>query len=162
MKKGPFVDSVVSILIENKFLTLKKAKDLKYAFKGNSKETLDNFLLDEGLVDKEDLLFSLSEYYEISYFDPMGHFFDHKLLKKFPKAFLLRNMIIPLEVDENILVFIAGNPKLPDLLSKIGEYVSYDIRFNVGLTRDIIDSINEFYDVSPNKDLNFVDEEDEY
>ena len=36
-----------------------------------------------------------------------------------------------------------GNADLPAL---IGQYVSYDVRFEIGLARDIQDAIKEFYD----------------
>ena len=39
--------------------------------------------------------------------DPIGYFFDHYLLIKFPKDFLLRNLVIPIEVvEDNILMVL--------------------------------------------------------
>ena len=149
MKKGQFVDSMISILLAKKVFTPERAKFVKEVFGKNSKETFDNFLLEEGFVDKADLLKALSEYYELPYFDPMGYSFEHQLLTIFPRAFLLRNKFIPIEVDEDILIIAAGEPDLPELLSQIGKYVSWNVQFRVGLTRYIRDSINEFYDKSP-------------
>jgi len=81
----------------------------------------------------------------------IGYFFDHNLITKFPKGFLLRSRIIPLEVDQNMLIVVASNPDDPGLESKIREYVSYEVNFMVGLNRDICDSVKEFYDPSPSE-----------
>ena len=77
----------------------------------------------------------------------------------FPKDMLLRNAIIPLEVDENMMIMVASEPDDPELLFEIGEYVSYDIQFYVGLGRDICDAVKEFYDKSDTEDTE--DEDDE-
>ena len=61
---------------------------------------------------------------------------------------LLQNVIIPLEVDENIMVVVTSRPDNPDLLPEIGKYVSYDIQFYVGIGHDICDAVKEFYDMS--------------
>jgi phosphopantothenoylcysteine synthetase/decarboxylase len=56
------------------------------------------------------------------------------------------------------MIMIAANPDNPDLLFEIGENVSYDIRFHVGICRDITDAVKEFYDKAdteddPNEDI---------
>lgn len=61
---------------------------------------------------------------------------------------MIRNIFIPLEVDQNFLVVVAGEPDNPDLLSIIGKYISYDIQFRTSIKQDIIDAIQEFYDKS--------------
>lgn len=145
-RKQQFEAGLTKILVSNKVLTEEEAKAMHVAFVDSEKEQLDEFLLDEGLVEEEDLLSALAQYYEVPAFDVVGYFFDTFQLRKFPKDFLLRNAIIPLEVDENIMIMIASEPNNPELLDKIGEHVSYDIRFRVGLRRDICDAVKEFYD----------------
>ncbi|MGE0010575.1 MAG: hypothetical protein AB7F19_01260 [Candidatus Babeliales bacterium] len=150
MKQGEtFVEGLTRILMLHNVIKEDEAQALVKGFKESGKANFDQFLLDEGLVSRTDLLNALSTYYNVPSFDVLGHFFDHQALHMFPKDFLHRNVIIPLEHDDNIMLMIAGNPQDPELLPRIGEYVSYDIVFNVGLDQDITDAISEFYDKSP-------------
>lgn len=150
MKRGEtFVEGLTRILMLHNVIKEDEAKSLAKSFKDRSKGNFDEFLLEEGLVSRTDLLNALSTYYNVPSFDVVGFFFDHMALHMFPKDFLLRNTIIPLEYDDNIMVMIAGNPQDPNLLPEIGKHVSYDIVFNVGFDQDIRDAINEYYDTSP-------------
>lgn len=149
MKKVEFVEALCTILEKNHVLSHVDAVALKENFKHRSQEAFDDFLLEEGIVTRQDVLDALSQYYDIPYMDPIGYFFDHYLLIKFPKDFLLRNRVLPIEViDDNILMVLANNPNDEDLLPELGNYVSYDIEFRVGIASEIIESIEEFYDKS--------------
>jgi hypothetical protein len=125
---------------------------------------VDNFLLDEGFVDKEDLLAALSKYYNTPAFDVDGYFFDHRLLLEFPKGFLLRNMIIPVAVfaGDNILTVVCNDPSDASLLPKIGEHVSYDLDLLVGIAPRITSAVKEFYDdsLTVTDDLEYVPAEE--
>ncbi len=145
-KRETFAQAIADILVKHNVVSPETGKALQKAFRDSAKEIFDNFLLEEGLVDPENLIKALAEYYQVPAFDVVGYFFERYLLHMFPKGFLLRNAIIPLEVDENIMVIIASEPNDSDLLPKIGEHVSYDIRFRVGIRRDICDAVKEFYD----------------
>ena len=121
-------------------------------------DQFNDFLLSEGVLDQESLLQALAEYYKVPSFDVVGYFFENHLLHMFPKSMLLENEIIPLQVDENMMIVVAAHPDNPDLLFEIGENVSYDIRFYVGIARDICDAVKEFYDKAdteddPNEDI---------
>jgi hypothetical protein len=146
MKGESFVEGLCKILVKRKVVNEREANALKKSFRESPKPNFDEFLIDEGLVDKDDLLLALAEYYQVPAFDAVGYFFDHQLLREFPREFLTSNAIIPIERDENILVMLANNPADPNLLPRIGQHVSYDIQFRVGLLQDIYDSIREFYD----------------
>ena len=147
-KKEQFVHDLSSILVKQKIFSEREAKVLQKSFKEASQETFDEFLLDEGLIDKEDLLKALGQYYKTPAIDLAGYFFRTFLLRKFPKGLMLRNIFVPLEVDENFMMVAAGEPDNPDLLSIIGKCVSYNIQFRVSIKQDIIDAIREFYDKS--------------
>jgi len=149
--KKTFSQVILSILVKKKAISEEESKALRVAFKRSSKEIFDDFLLEEGLVEKANLLEALAEYYQVPFFDVVGYFFKTHLLHMFPKGFLLRNAIIPIEVDENIMVMVASEPDDPDLLAKVGNHVSYNIRFRVGLKRNICDTVKEFYDKSISK-----------
>ena len=148
-KKEAFTQGLSEILVKAKVIAPNEARSMQELFKDSTKETFDEFLLEEGLVEESDLLKGLSEYYQLPSFDVVGYFFDHNLVTKFPKGFLLRSGIIPLEVDQNMLIVVASNPEESRLESAIRDYVSYDVNFMVGLKRDICDAVKEFYDLSP-------------
>lgn len=155
-KHESFVEALCSIFIKNNIVSAAEAVAMKRLFKDRSGDTFDDFLLSEGLVEKTDVLNALSEYYRMPAFDVLGYFFDHALLHAFPKDFLYENGIIPLEVDdESILIMIAADPGNENLLPAIGNHVSYDVQFMVGIRQDIEDAIDEFYDQS----LAVVDED---
>lgn len=158
MKGESFVEGITAILVKRKIIDAHEAGALKKSFRDSPKPNFDDFLLDEGLIDKENLLLALGDYYQIPPFDPIGYFFDHQLVRAFPKEFLRSNAIIPIEKDEeDMLIMLANNPADPDLLLRIGRFVSYDIQFRVGILQDIIDSIGEFYDQA----LTEIDEDED-
>lgn len=144
-----FVRTITDILVRQKAISPGEGASLANDFDRSSQVQFDFFLIDEGLVDEAALLAALAEYYQVPSFNAVGYLFSCFLLRKFPKSFLLRNKVVPLTVDENMLVVVAAHPSDPELLPKLGEHVSYDIRFNVGIARDIIGAIEEFYDISP-------------
>lgn len=148
MTEKSFVDNLSEILIKNGLISRDDADVYKKEFEKSSKESFDDFLLEAGLIDERDLLRALSQHYQVPAIDVIGIFFDRELLNNFPKNFLLREVIVPLQLDGNILIVVASNPDDADLLSKIGEYVSADIQFQVGLRRDILEVIREFYEKS--------------
>lgn len=143
-----YVEGLTDVLVKLGMLPVQERLATEQAFKHSGLDAFDDFLLEEALIDREDLLRALSVYFKVPPCDVVGYFFDTQLLHMFPKGFLLRNAIIPREVDEEIMIMVASEPGLPDLLSQIGEHVSYDIQFEVGLHTDISDAVEEFYDES--------------
>ena len=144
-----FVDKLSDIFIAQGIFTVEQAHDMKRLFHESSKEAFDDFLLEEGLISEDKLLKALSEYYQVPSFDALGYFFNHQLLSLFSKEVLLRNSMIPLWLEEDILTFIASEPDNPELREIIDSYVDFGIEFYVGLRRDINDAINEFFDRAP-------------
>lgn len=156
-KEMSFVQRLTTSLLANQAITQKEADSVVAMFHDRAKGRVDNFLLDEGIVEREELLKALSAVYQVPYFDVNGYFFEHELLATFPRDILISKGIIPLQVDEDVLIVVASNPEDPELLDVIGHSVSYDVQFNVGLRRDIIDAIEEYYDQSI-----ILDDEDDY
>ena len=149
MKKDvSFVQRLTTSLLANQAITQKEADSLVAMFHDRAKGRVDSFLLDEGMVEREELLKALSAMYQVPYFDVNGYFFENELLQTFPRDVLITKGIIPLQVDEDILIVVASNPEDPELLDIIGNSVSYDIQFNVGLRRDIMDAVEEYYEPS--------------
>lgn len=161
MAHKSFVQKLIPILVKNGMIPEKEASNLEEAFKQSSKERFDYFLIDEGFIEPNDLLEALSELYEVPYFDVRDHFFERHLLNMFPREILRANAMIPLEVDENMLAMVVSEPDDTALPERIGEYVSYDVRFLVGLRRDIVDAIEEFYQKSATEVRPSIFNEDE-
>lgn len=160
-----FVATVSDILVRNHIIPASESPRLQQLFLDSEQDSYDSFLLSEGFVDREDLLRALAEYYKVPSFDVTGYFFERMLLRKFAKDFLLRNEVIPLEVDENMIIMIAAEPEKEGLSSEIRSFVSYSIEYRAGIAQDIIDAIEEYYDKSLTEDLNEDEEtheEDEY
>lgn len=152
--------AITEILLHDDVISEEVAGQLEHMFDTADKDVFCEFLINSGFADRCDVLEALSEYYQVPWFDTQGYFFDHMLLHQFPKEFLLQNNIIPVEVDEDMLVIVAADPGNSDLLYLIGSYVSYDVRFEVGLARDIQDAVKEFYDEAVNAESHAPDDLD--
>jgi hypothetical protein len=145
---GNFIDDFCSLLQRNRALKDRDVSALKKAFANRSDLTFEEFLIDENVISREDLLKALSEYYNMTALDVIGLFFDHHLVIMFPKDVLMRYNFIPYMKDGDVLAVIAGDPLDPNLSEIIGKFVSYDVEIYVGFFRDIQDEIEEFYDKS--------------
>jgi len=152
------IDGLNRVLIAQGSITQNDAVDMHEAFKASEIERYEEFLADEEVVSKADLLKALQTYYELPALDVVGLLLDHDLVTKFPKEIMLENGFVPYQQDGDVLQVIAARPADADLLEVIGEYVSYDVVFLVGLHRDICDAVKEFYDES----LTVVHEEEEF
>lgn len=144
--KKTFVDRFCQILVANHTITEEQARIYREQFESADHDSFEYFLYDEGLIEKEFLLKALSNYYQVPSVDVDGYFFDSDLLSNFPKDFLLRNEIIPLELDEDILVVAAADPANETIVSNIGNYVSADVQFQVAFANDICEAVKEYYE----------------
>lgn len=160
MDQKTFAQGISDILVKQSVISAQEAEDLQKSFAQSSHDWFVEFLLEEDLVDKEDILKALSTYYKVPSFDVEGYFFDHLLVRDFPKDFLLRHTIIPVEIDQDILVLVASDPSDQSLLSNLRKYTDDDIQFYVGIARDIEDAIKEYYDKSITDDYDLVEDEE--
>ena len=153
MKHTPnrIVQLLVASLVKHKAISSFQGVQFQELYATNSDALID-LLLSDGIVTRRDILIALSETYQVPWFDVTGYFFDHQLVHLFPKGFLLRNGFIPLMIDEDSLILVTAQPS-DDLLPLCGEYVSYDIQFQVGIRRHIEDAVKEFYDESITNDI---------
>lgn len=146
-KKETFAQELSDILIKHRVVTPEVSREIQSSYGRSSIDEFDDFLLEEGLVSKEDLLQALSAYYQVPAFDVAGKFFDRLLLQNFPKEFLIRNAVIPREEEnEDMLMVVAADPQREGLESAMREFANADISFLVGIRQDIIDAITEYYD----------------
>jgi len=157
-KRETFAQELCDILVKMKLIKPNESAPIHKAFKDSDYDQFDAFLLDEGFVEKSDLLRALSQYYKVPSFDVTGYFFNILLLREFPKDFLVRNAVIPLECeDDNMLIAITSDPNADNLESLMAGHASYDVEFLVGLKQDIIDAVQQYYDKSPIEDSEFDD-----
>ncbi len=161
VKKG-FEAGFLEVLVQLTFITPEDAIELLKRYDESDVDQFDEFLLSEGILEQEELLQALSQYYQVPSFDVVGYFFETHLLRMFDKSMLLRNEIIPMQVDENIMIVVAANPDNSELLFEIGENVSYDVRFYVGIARDICDAVKEYYDKADTEDIENEDLREEH
>jgi len=145
------VQLFVASLIKHKAIAPEQGASFQETYPINIDALID-LVLSDGLITRRDVLIALSDTYQVPWFDVTGYFFDHQLVHLFPKGFLLRNGIIPLMIDEDELIVVAAQPS-DDLLPLFGDYVSWDIQFQVGIRRHIEDAIKEFYDESIANDI---------
>lgn len=157
MNRNNFVDELSVILVKNHFLPFADAQTLRRAFQQRDDIAFEVFLLEEGVLNRAQLLEILSEYYKVPSFDVIGAFFDNHLLRVFPKDVLLDHLVIPYDRFEDTLVVIAANPNDPHLRVMLGKYVTHGINFMVGIPQDIHETINEFYDRSNTYQPNDID-----
>lgn len=145
-----FVEGLCAILTNRRYITREEMLNLEREFHTRSDTAFEDFLLETGMIDREDLLEALSQYYGVPQLDVTGAFFDHQFLKLIPMRMMLRHLVIPYYRDEgsDSLWVIAANPNDPHLLYVLGKYITHDINFMVGLPQDIRDAIREFYDQS--------------
>lgn len=151
------VDGITAILVQLEHLTTDDARALHEAFRASGVERFEEFLLDEDVVSKPDLLEALQLYYKLPAIDATGLLFEHNLIIQIPKEVMLRNGFIPFRKEGDILQVIAARPQDPELPETISDSVSYETVFMVGIYRDICDAVKEFYDEA----VTTVEDEDE-
>lgn len=145
-----FIEGLSAILTEKKLITPEDMITLHHAFKNRNDVTFEEFLLEESVVDREDLLLALSEYHKVPFFDTTGASFNHQFLRLIPKDVMLKHLMIPWKRDKgsDTLSVVAADPSDPHILVVLGKYVTHEIAFMVGLPQAIRDAIREFYDES--------------
>lgn len=158
---SPFVLKLLTALVELEALSKQEAVSVEKTFTGYTKGQIDYFLLDEGLISQEQLLQALSVVYQVPSFDVRGYFFETQMLHMFPKEILLEFEMIPLTIEEDILIMVVANPADEELVAVVGNHVAFDVEFNVGLRQEITDAIEEYYEISVAQEQEEVDQEDE-
>jgi hypothetical protein len=148
MKRLEPIDGLSEILARNHHITPEDAFELRKNFSNRDDITFEDFLLEEGVVEKDELLEALSQYYGVPQNDVTGVFFDHYLMTLMPKDVLLEHLMIPYEREGDNLWVVAAEPDDPHLLVVLGNYLSHNINFMVGLPQDIRDAIREYADES--------------
>lgn len=155
-KNSSFVARFAQALVKNEVMKEEEAQSFVKEFKGRAKGNVVSFLLEEGLVERDEVLRVLASMYAVPSFDVSGHFFNHELLLLFPKDFLIKHSLIPLDIDEDIITVVMSNPEDEKAIEELGNYVNYNITIDVGIQDHIIEAIKEYY----NEDVATADIDD--
>lgn len=139
------IDGLLTILCDLEVVSRDDKEELQREFERSEIVRFEDYLIDEEIVEKEDLLRALQQYYKVTAVDVLGEMFDHNLLTMFPQDVLVRNCAIPYRQDDDILVMIVANPNDENLDAVLGEFVSYDFEYFVGIPRHIEMMIKDFY-----------------
>lgn len=142
------IEGIAAVLARHNLIELKDLAALRSSFEDRDDITFEDFLIEEGVVDRGDLLQALSEYYGVPQLDVVGEFFDHYLVRLVPKDVLLRHLFIPYLRENDNLWIVAAEPNNPHLPVVLGQYLSHNFSFMVALPQDIRDAIEEYYDKS--------------
>jgi Type II secretion system (T2SS), protein E, N-terminal domain len=155
-----FIVALCAILEQNKVIKPGEAASLRSLFANRSPSRFEDFLLEERIILKEDLLKALSMYYKLPALDVVGVFFEHHLVRMFPKDTMILKGFIPYERDDDILIVVASQPD-DDLVKTIAQSVSYEVAFFVGIHQDIVEVVEEFYDTPVTDEETDVDRNEE-
>lgn len=159
MAGSSLIYRLAEFLAEKGYIAASEVPALAKDFKGTDLYNFEQFLLEQGIVDKAQLLSALSAFYEVPSFDVMGYMFDHSRVTMFPKEVLLKHIFLPIDVDEYIIAIVAANPHDAAIYDIVRELVPFAAEFRVGIARDIIDEIRAFYQEAPD-DLTLTPEQD--
>jgi len=130
---------------------------VKQEFHNHTLGNYEDFLLESGVVTRDQLLEALEQYYDVKAIDVLGDVFDPSLVQKFPYDTLIEHNCIPYGQDGYQLMVIAGNPHNEELEAILGEYVSYDLVFFVGIPRHIRLMVQDYYQDSDVGKVEYVD-----
>jgi len=159
MNRHGFVEGITVLLAQRKLISPIDMARLHTEFAQQDGVAFEDFLLEQGIVEREDLLETLSQYYGVPQLDTVGTFFDHQFLRLLPLEVMLEHLVIPYlrEEGSDTLWVVAADPSDPHILELLGLYVTHDIAFMVGLPQDIRDALREYYDESDTYQPNSIE-----
>ncbi len=105
---------------------------------------IENLMLKELSLKREDIGKSLEHFYKIPYFEFNGSFIlPEEIFSGLNKEFLLNNYWTPLQQDEEKAVILIDDPENEKKIEEIKlNYPTQTLEFKVGLKADIADFIN--------------------
>lgn len=151
MPRRGYAQEIASLLFKQGILKKADASALASGFRGSGQAQIHDFLLEQDLVSKPDLLRVLSQYYGTPAIDINGVQFNHDLVRMFPTRLLTKYTVIPLEMDENAVIFVAARPDADKMRQQLRHYTDCHLEFIVGIAKDIAQAIATYHDEPPNE-----------
>lgn len=132
-------------IMENHILTQKEL-DKAIADARERKTPIENVLISELKVSKQDVLNSLSKFYNVPFIEYNKNLpIPSDLLAGLKVPFLRNNVWVPLRTEDDKVVIAIDNPQdLPKVSEIKSLFAGTSITFNVALKQDILDCINLF------------------
>jgi type II secretory ATPase GspE/PulE/Tfp pilus assembly ATPase PilB-like protein len=132
-------------ILENHILTQKEL-DRAIADARERKTPIENILISELKVSKQDVLNSLSKFYNVPFVEYNQNLpIPSDLLVGLKVPFLRNNVWVPLRSEDDKIVIAIDNPQDLQKVSEIKSlFAGTSITFNVALKQDILDCINLF------------------
>jgi len=132
-------------IMENHILTQKEL-DKAIADARERKTPIENVLISELKVSKQDVLNSLSKFYNVPFVEYNKNLpIPSDLLVGLKVPFLRNNVWVPIRTEEDNVVIAIDNPQDLQKVSEIKSlFAGTSITFNVALKQDILDCINLF------------------
>lgn len=132
-------------IMENHILTQKEL-DKAIADARERKTPIENILISELKVSKQDVLNSLSKFYNVPYVEYNKNLpIPSDLLVGLKVPFLRNNVWVPFRTEDDKVVIAIDNPQDLQKVSEIKSlFAGTSITFNVALKQDILDCINLF------------------
>jgi len=152
-----YIRDLTSILVANGAMAEDDGEYVTDAFQDYSIANYEDFLLETGTVEREQLLEALEQYYNVKAIDVLGDVFDPSLVQQVPYNVLIEYNCIPYGQDGYQLMVIAGNPRDPELDEVFGRHVTYDPVFFVGIPRHIRLMVQDYYQDSLVGKVSYVD-----
>lgn len=144
-------------IMENHILTQKEL-DKAIADARERKTPIENVLISELKVSKQDVLNSLSKFYNVPFVEYNQNLpIPSDLLVGLKVPFLRNNVWVPLRTEDDKVVIAIDNPQDLQKVSEIKSlFAGTSITFNVALKQDVLDCINLF--TTDEKSLASMDE----
>ena len=132
-------------IMENHILTQKEL-DKAIADARERKTPIENVLISELKVSKQDVLNSLSKFYNVPFVEYNQNLpIPSDLLVGLKVPFLRANVWVPIRTEDDKVVIAIDNPQDLQKVSEIKSlFAGTSITFNVALKQDILDCINLF------------------
>lgn len=148
VKKDLASERFGQILLEQRLITEEQLKNAMEAREDNGGH-LGDILIYNGIVTEEDIAIALAKQHDIplitSKADQIVPAIDQDLQKIVPKQFALRNTVIPLLKEGNILTCAISDPLNVALMDELRKITGCQIRPVIATKSDIARAIENFY-----------------
>lgn len=140
------------MLIEQKIITDAQALEAKSIAEESGKST-EQVLVEKGYLSPEQLAKANADFYRLEYVEKVtDSMADLMVLAKLPLKFLRDNVVIPVRID-NQLVILTANPNNFQPLDEVNLLLGGNARTAVATEKTIIDAINRYYPLEGSKQM---------
>ena len=107
--------------------------------------SLVKILVSKGLTSEDNLLKTLSQYFNIPYLRIKAEDIDSSLAEKIPAKIVTHYDFMPLKIQDNVLQIAVNDPLDIVTLDEIKLFLNQEVKPVIATQKDILDAIKEFY-----------------